>query len=137
MDIVFSANNFQEVMKLPIVPPTFEFNIPRKNEEFETIQFGTLNLIGLRGLKTLSIQSFFPTKEYNFAKTKINGWQYVNFFNKWANNRLPIRIIVSDKKGFEILNMACTVENFTYGLDRAEDIPYTLELKEFRFVEVK
>ena len=55
MNIIFSANNNEEVYVLPIVPP-IELNIPRKNEEFETINSGTLNLIGTRGLKSLSIQ---------------------------------------------------------------------------------
>jgi hypothetical protein len=137
IDIVFSANNFEEMVKIPILPPDFEISIPRKNEEFETIQQGAINLIGLRGLKTISLQSFFPTNIYSFAKDKKSGWEYVNFFNKWANKRVPIRIIVTNKYGHEIMNMACTVENFTYGQDRAGDIPYTLDIKEFRFVGVK
>ncbi|MCY9529173.1 hypothetical protein M5X04_07465 [Paenibacillus alvei] len=135
MDIVFSANNMQETMKLPIIPPDFSFSIPRNNEEFETIN-GPLNLIGTRGLKTLSISSIFPNKKYKFAKVQKHGWDCVRFFNKWANKRMPIRIIVTDNKANEILNMACTIENFEYGLDRAGDIPYTLELKEFVFVKV-
>ncbi|KQX69226.1 hypothetical protein [Paenibacillus sp. Root444D2] len=137
MDIVFSANNFEEMVQLPIIPP--DFSLPfnqRKNEEFETIQMGALNLAGLRGLKHWTIQSFFPTKEYSFAKSKISGWECVNFFNNWANKRLPIRVIVTTDSGIEMLNMPCLVENFTYGLDRAGDIPYTLDIKEFRFVEV-
>lgn len=133
MDIVFGANNFEEMIKLPIIPPTFEVPNPWKNEEFETIQKGTLNLIGVRALRAIPIQSFFPMKHYNFAKDYRNGWDYVNFFNKWSDRRVPIRIIATDDDGSEMLNMACTVENFTYGLDRAGDIAYTLELKEFRF----
>ncbi|MBB6218179.1 hypothetical protein HNQ80_004319 [Anaerosolibacter carboniphilus] len=137
MDIVFSANNFEESIKLPVVPPSLEISQPRKNEEFETIQMGTLNLLGLKGLRTLSIQSFFPMRNYPFIKDKRNGWDYVNFFNKWSDKRVPIRIIITDKAGKEVLNMPCTVENFTYGLDRIGDIQYTLEIKEFRFVEVR
>lgn len=136
MDIVFSANNMQEVLSLPIIPPDFSVDTPRKNEEFETIQ-GTLNLIGLRGLRTLSISSFFPTKPYQFAKYQKNGWDCVRFFNKWADKRVPIRIIVTDNKSNEILNMPCTIESFVHGLDRAGDIVYTLDIKEFVFVKVK
>lgn len=139
MDVVFSANNFQEMVKLPIIPPDFAVPSPWNNSEFETIQMGAINLIGLRGLKTLSIQSFFPVdgQKYKFAKDRKSGQAYVNFFNRWANRRLPIRIIVSDNESAEILNMACTVENFTTGRDRAGDIPYTLDLKEFRFAAVQ
>jgi hypothetical protein len=138
MDIVFSANNFEEVLRLPIVPPNTDVLNPRKNEEFETIQMGTLNLIGLKGLRTLSIQSFFPTKIYSFVKDNARlGWEYVDFFNKWSDKRVPIRIIMTDNTGKEILNMPCTVENFTHGLDKVGDIQYTLEIKEFKFVGVK
>ncbi|MCG7410571.1 hypothetical protein MH117_24550 [Paenibacillus sp. ACRRX] len=130
MDIVFGANNMRERLTLPIIPPDFAFSIPRLNEEFDTIN-GPLNLIGMRGLKTLTISTFFPNRKYKFAKVQKNGWDCVRLFNKWANNRVPIRIIVTDNKSNEILNMACTIEKFEYGMDRAGDIPYTLEIKEF------
>jgi len=136
MDIVLSYDNMAEVLVLPVLPEAFQmpFN-PRENEEFEVINgidgVGKLNLIGLRGLKTLTLESFFPIKRYPFVKTDVIGWECVNLINKWANSRSPIRIIVTSSDGLEILNMSCTIENFTYGVDRAEDIPYSLELKEF------
>jgi len=140
MDIVFSANNNKEVYILPVVPSNLDpLNNPRKNEEFETINNGTINLIGNKGLRTISIQSFFPTKNYPWIKKGAisDGWQYVNFFNKWTEKRVPIRIIIITNNGVEMLNMACTVENFPYGIDRTGDILYTLELKEYPFVQVK
>lgn len=142
LNIVFSANNLQEVLTLPIIPS--EFSIPEitnNNEEFEIIGgvdgVGTLNLIGLRGLRTLSIDSFFPNKFYSFAKVQKNGYDCVNWFKKWSAKRVPIRIIVTDNKGKKMLNMACSIESFTFGIDNAGDFPYTLELKEFVFPVVK
>ncbi|MGQ7276642.1 hypothetical protein ACT91Q_01595 [Brevibacillus thermoruber] len=136
MDIVFSANNFEEMIKLPILPSSLSIEEPMHNEEFETIGYGTLKLIGLKGLRTLAIESFFPMKEYPFAKDKRNGWEYVEFFKKWREKRVPIRIIITLDDGREFLNMACTVDSFTYGVDRAGDIPYSLTLSEFIFVKV-
>lgn len=141
MDIVLSYNNMAEVLTLPVVPSDFSllFN-PRQNEEFDIIgssgNIGKLNIPGLRGLKVLSIVSFFPNKHYPFAKSKIMGGQCINMINKWANSRNPIRIIVTHN-GFEMLNMACLIENFEYGIDRAGDNSYTLELKEFVLPVVK
>lgn len=138
MDIVFSANNNQEVMVLPIVPNDIEIQEPQDNEEFKTINNGTLNLIGNMGLKSLPIESFFPTYEYPWIKkgSSSDGWEYVSFFKKWRNARVPIRIVITGKEGKEILNMPCTIDNFTYLEKRNGDIVYTLEVKEYRFVGV-
>ncbi|MDU4696389.1 MAG: hypothetical protein E6Y08_11275 [Paenibacillus sp.] len=136
MDIVFSANNFEEVMRIPVIPQELNIEEPWNNEEFETIGQGTLNLIGLKGLRSLSIESFFPTREYIFARDKRNGWDYVEFFRKWRSKRVPLRVIITDNQDREILNMPCTIDNFVYGIDRTGDITYSLAVKEFVFVKV-
>ena len=69
-DIVFAANSFEEMRRIPILPPELNIEHPWNNEEFETINLGTINLIGLPGLRTLSIESFFPVRPYPFAKDK-------------------------------------------------------------------
>lgn len=138
VDIVVSANNNQEILVFPVVPPDTGVEKPAKNEVFETISQGELNLIGTLGLRTLSIDSFFPNKAYSWIKQGAisNGWAYVDFFDRWRAVRVPIRIVITTKDGQERLNMPCTVENFTYSLDKAGDIKYTLELKEYVFVKV-
>jgi hypothetical protein len=137
MNVIFSANNRQEVLNLPIVPSDLSWDNPSSNEEFETIQHGKVNLIGLDGLITLSIQSFFPMQDYPFAKSKVKGLECVDFFKRWRAKRVPIRLVVINKAGNELLNIPITVENFIYGLDPSGDIAYTLEIKEFRFFNRK
>jgi len=136
MDIVLSYNNMAEVLTLPFLPS--EINLPgvqMTNEEFDLSSgyngIGKLNLSGLRGLKVLTIESFFATKKYSFAKKQKDGWACVNLINKWSKSRRPIRVIITNDKHLEILNMACLIESFVYRVDRAGDIPYTLDLKEF------
>lgn len=138
MDIVLAYNNFAESLVLPILPA--ELMIPinvRMNEEYELFSsvngVGKLNIAGNRDLKVATLTSFFPTKDYAFAKSKEKGWTCVNKINKWANSKNPIRLIIT-ADNIEMLNMACLVESFEYGVDRAGDIPYTLTLKEFVFV---
>lgn len=137
MDIVFSANNFEETRRLPIIPQELNVEEPWNNEEFETIGQGVLNLIGLKGLRLVTVESFFPTREYSFARDKRNGWEYVEFFRKWRERRVPLRLIITDNQEREVLNMPCTIDSFTYGLDRVGDITYSLAVKEFVFVKVK
>ncbi|QEK12576.1 phage portal protein [Crassaminicella thermophila] len=138
MNIVVSANNNKEIFVLPVVPTDIEIHIPQNNEEFQTINSGTLNLIGDVGLRTLSISSIFPTHQYKWLKagSNSNGWEYVEFLNRWRKAKVPIRIVITRKDGSEVLNMACTIESFIYGLTRNEDIRYTLDLKEYKFVKV-
>lgn len=136
MEVVFSVNNFEEVWKIPVLPQELNIEGPWNNEELETIGQGTLNLIGLKGLRSFSIESFFPTRGYIFARDKRNGWDYVDFIRKWRSARVPLRVIITDNQDREVLNMPCTIDNFVYGLDRAGDIKYSLAVKEFVFVKV-
>jgi hypothetical protein len=136
MDIVFSANNRKEVLVLPIVPSDLSWDSPSNNETFDSIQLGTLNIAGLEGLISLSIQSFFPMKDYPFVKSKKKGAECVNFFKKWKKRREPIRIVITSKNKKEWLNISVLIDNFTHGLDKAGDISYSLDLTEFRPVKV-
>ena len=122
-------------MTLPYVPPDIEISKPQNNEEFQTINNGILNLIGDEGLKSLSIQSFFPTKKYHWMPNGANenGWEYVEFFDRWREAKVPIRIVMQEGERV-VLNMACLVDSFTYYVKRNKDIGYTLAIKEYRFV---
>ena len=56
--------------------------------------------------------------------------EYVDFLEKYRDLKIPIRIIVVDRYKV-VLNMLCRYK-FTYALrDKAGDIPYTLEIKEY------
>lgn len=139
IDIIFSANNNEQVLTLPVLPESMpEFAQSYKNSTFESIN-GELNLIGTKALQTVSITSFFPNKKYNFIRPKAtpDGWVYVAFFNKYANQKMPIRMILLDNEGKEISNMAYTIETFNTYVDKVGDVQYTLDLKEYRFPKVK
>lgn len=136
MDIIFSANNNETVLVLPVLPEKMpELINSYNNSTFETVK-GEINLIGQRALRTVNIQSFFPVnKNYPFIRPQAvkDGWAYVAFFNKYANQRVPIRMVWTN--GFaEISNLAYTVESFSTQINKRGDIEFNLELKEYRFV---
>lgn len=139
MDIIVSANNNEMVLILPVIPEKMpEMVQPFKNSTFDTVN-GEINLIGTKGLRTVTLQSFFPVnKKYRFIRpgSELDGWKYVEFFNKYASLRVPIRMIWLDELK-EISNMAYTIESFTFQINKVKDIDYTIELKEYRFVKVK
>ncbi len=137
MDIVFSANNRAEVMIIPIVPNDISIEQSQSNDTYTGLSMD-LNMIGNLGLRTLELSSIFPVnKNYKFIKanSNANGWDYVDFFNKWRGKKVPIRIVITDGAE-ERLNMACTVDNFSYSVDKAGDIAYSLSLREYVFVVV-
>ena len=139
MDIIFSANNNEQVLTLPVIPENMpELSQGYKNSIFESIN-GELNLIGTKALRTVSFSCFFPRKKYRFSRPKSleDGFAYVNFFNKYASNKMPVRMILVDNDNREISNMAYIVESFNCYVDRQGDIQYSLDLKEYRFPKVK
>jgi hypothetical protein len=63
------------------------------------------------------------------------GMEYVETIKRWRQRRVPIRFIIT-KSGKPVVNMPVTIDSFTYSEDKSGDIKYTLDLKEFTFVEV-
>lgn len=134
-NIIFSANNNEEVMILPVVPE-IEVNKPQNNVQFETINNGTLNLIGEEGLRTFSITSIFPSQEYPWLRpgSVADPFKYIEFFNKWRGKKVPFRIITSRPDGTEWFNMAVLVDKFNFSVRRNGDIAYSLEVSEYPFI---
>ena len=135
MDIIVSANNNEDVLVFPIVPPGVGPEIPQENEDFNSVK-GKLKLIGKMGTRTLIIESFWPVdKNYRFVRpgSEPDGWQYVTFFEKWREKQVPIRIILVTDDGAARLNMACVVNDLKWTLDKVGDIQYRLDIEEYIF----
>lgn len=137
IDIVFSAENRSETLHLPIIPETLDISFPHQNMTISTISDGDVNLIGMPGLKTISFSSWFPMKTYQFAKSSVTGVEGKAFLTKWKRKRRPIRVVVINKNGIELHNELYAIENFTFGYDRAGDMTYSLNLKQFVSKQVK
>lgn len=135
MNLVVSADNNREILVFPLLPRDLKPQSSSNNEEFKTINNGTINIFGDLGLKSLSVESLFPRKKEKWTKAgSVEGQKYVDFFNKWRDKGFPIRVILSTKDGREVLNMACSIEVFDYCYDRVENVKYSLNLKEYRFI---
>jgi len=130
MDIFLSTMDRKQIIQLPIVPPDFKIPSPVSNEVFTTINQGDIKLLGRRGLKSLTIDSFFPSKVYPFSRNnKYFGWEYYEIIEGWIDKRMPIRLIMSNTP----INMLMTIENFEPGLqDGSGDVYYSLSLSEFK-----
>ena len=132
MDIFLSVNNREEVLCLPVLPSEFTITKPQKNDTFETVSQGDLKLIGTVGLKGITINSFFPVRDYTFLKDRTyKGFGYVYVIDTWISRKLPIRLIITDTP----INMVCCVDDFQYTIKKDGDLYYTLTLSEFKLIQ--
>ena len=134
--IYISINNNEEVILLPVTPPEYEISGDWENQELLGLN-QPMNIIQQGRLVTTSFESFFPVRDYPFVINRnMWGMEYVEAIQRWRERRVPIRVIIT-RNGKPHFNMAMTIDGFKYGTDKSGDINYKLDLKEFRFVEVR
>ena len=56
-----------EELLLPVPPAKFEITRAYNNSRITINKIGEINMLGKKGLKTLSITSIFPNQRYTFA----------------------------------------------------------------------
>ena len=133
MDIYLSVNNRAEILRIPVLPPSFTISKPQSLTVFETVSQGELQLIGTPKLKGIAIESFFPAPnhDYPYLRNKdIWGWDYIYMIDTWIERKLPIRLVITDTP----INMAVAVKNFEYTVKTDGDLWYRLELEEFNLL---
>ncbi len=131
--IELSFNNHEESFVLPVNPKTLELTEGNKNNKLDLLNIGEINLIGNRGLKYLTISSFFPSIDSHFNKLSKEPIEYKNLLEKWKNSKRPIRVIISDLE----INLAMAIENLVFTMNEGDkDIYFTIELAEYRFLNV-
>ena len=92
-------------------------------ETFETVSQGELQLIGVPKLKGITISSFFPARDYPYLRdTSMKGWEYVYKIDTWIEQKLPIRLIITDTP----INMAVAVKDFDYSIKTDGDLWYNI-----------
>lgn len=135
--VFISIDNNAEVIQLPVPPANYTVPSPWKNEQLDGLQ-QALNVIGLRGLRSVEIESFFPIEghDYPFLQSReMWGMAYVETIERWRDMRIPIRLIIADASGKKSLNIAVTIDDFETGVRQDGDIYYTLKMTEFVFVD--
>lgn len=134
MEFWLSWQNNTEGFQLPVPPSNYSINNKSMNSTNNINEIGEINIIGNNGLREISIESFFPNRNYYFCKiTPLAPYDYVNMLLKWKDSKKPIRLIITDTP----INIAVTIESFEYGeRDGTHDVYFSLELKEYRFINI-
>lgn len=127
MEIYFSVDNNKEIFKLPYIPPDIEISSPLDFETFETTSGKILTLVGEDGLKTLTIESFFPSKFYGWLGSVTLAPLCIDFFKRHRKKQL--RIVIASLSIQE--NMECIITDFKYSKKHNGDIKYSLSIQEY------
>ena len=131
MDIYLSVNNRADILQIPVLPAEYTISKPQGLQTFETVSKGELQLIGTPKLKGITITSFFPIRDYPYLRdTSMKGQEYVYKIDTWIQQKLPIRLIITDTP----INMVVAVKNFQYTTKTDGDLWYTLELEQFNLL---
>lgn len=130
-----SFNNHEEMFNLPINPPSFELSEGNLNKTVTLLNVGEITLIGNRGRIGCKLSSFFPSsRSPHYWRADREPMEYINTLLKWKNSKRPIRFIISDSE----VNLAMALENITYSKREGDDdVYYTLDMSEYRFLNVR
>lgn len=119
----------KERLRLPILPPSFEVGMEGGHQSVRTDNFGEVTILGERDCLTISFSSFFPARDYAFARYKKDRapYAYVRKLSSWITKK--VRCLITSTN----FNRVCVITSFKYGEpDGSGDISYTLSLKEYR-----
>lgn len=134
VETVFSANNRQEVFVLPFTPPELNISKSQNNSVFDGLSRGR-GVPGTLQPTIISFSSRFFKHKPSWAHPMATAqpMEYVDFFNRWWEKLVPIRLTVTDTDR-EILNMAVLIDNFEWQMHKTRDILYSISLKEYKFI---
>jgi len=134
MYITLSDIKGTNLFVIPIVPPDVDFKEGGENDTLKTVK-GNIRLVGEKTLTTVSWSSIFPVnKKYGFVAvgSRTNGYDYVNFLQEAVKAKIPIRVIMTTLNKRTICNMLATIDDgFSWAIDKAGDIQYSISLTEF------
>ena len=135
--VILSFNNNEEVMTLPHVPPDFPLNEPEQHNEAYVGLSRDYRRIGTLAARTYSWTGLLPVgHRYAFMSPEAsdNGWDYIGFFQRGRERKIPFRMIVLDSSGTPRLNTPITVDSLEISVRRNGDLNYTISCTEYRFV---
>lgn len=134
--IELSANDRKEVIQLPINPAEITFMDPQNNQQVTLLDVGTVNLLGERGLISVTFESFFPSEIsplYSRGNATRTPKEYKALIKKWKDNKSVVRMIITDLD----FNLAMSVDSFEYRQREGDnDIYYSITLTEYKTLNV-
>lgn len=96
---------------LPVTPASFKVGRTYNNSTLNINAIGEINMLGKRGLQTLSFEGFFPAQKYEWSETnETNPYNLVRKIDGFATSGKPCKISISNTS----ISMYCTIESFNH-----------------------
>lgn len=124
------------VLLLPVTPEGYEISYGMEIETVRATNVGDLNVPGRRKPTALTLQSFFTTKGYSFARYVGTVLQYAEDYVKliagWIEAKDIMRVIIADDDGPRV-NERFYIETITPGEKHGDngDIPFTMSFRQY------
>lgn len=131
-EIYLSSSDRGRVYALPFLPESFpDLSRSANNEEFETYDSGTYNILGAPGLMEFTLEGVLPMQSYPFAKSRVKASAIISLLEKAMKRKKPVRIVFAGKLRRSLL---ASVENLSYHENKVGNIAYSAAFKEYRRV---
>lgn len=130
LNIYIKWNNNKSAIKLPVLPEAFEISASQNNNAITIHGFGDINLLGVRSLYEITLESFFPHMHYDFCQcTPGKPYDYIKKLQNLFEKNTLVHLIITGTN----INGYFTISSFAYGEeDRVGDVSYSLTLTEYR-----
>ena len=105
--IEISGTNRSQAITLPVNPLSFEISQGQVNQTVTLLNMGEVNLLGNRGLITVSFSSLFPASSSPLARyADREPEEYISQLQRWKNRKKTVRLII----GGTDINFAASIE---------------------------
>lgn len=136
MEFWLSDENKKIKFMLPITPSSFEIERGNRIETVNITELGDLNIIGAPNLATITISSFFPSKDYPFklqssenTVTINDTYDYIRQLESFRTDKRVLWLTITDTN----IAMEVILESYKYSeKDGTRDIYYEIILREYR-----
>lgn len=136
MQIYLKTDSYE--MQLPVLPEGYSVTEKQNNQTANVVSFGDVNLKGNRGLREMSLSSFFPaSKTHGGYKAQAKFKEPFTLVNKlisWKDKKTIVRVIVTETN----VNSEFLINEVTYEQnDGTGDVNYSISLTEYARPKIK
>lgn len=120
-------------LTFPISPSEYSIQIPQNAETVNVNAKGTINLIGERGLKTVTLSTILPSQQYSFCVAEVvhTPKEYEHIIEHWKNSKAKLWMKLGSDYSF-----LSTITDMKFGeSDGSGDYNIEIQLTEYRTIK--
>lgn len=134
MEFILSQGGYN--LRLPVPPEKFEIETGNLNTVVTVEELGEIQLMGKSKLSLLTIETFWPSKQYSFCQYSnfLLPYEAMALITKWKNSGSPIQVIITGT----LVNMPMSIDDFIYSeKDGTKDVYFSITFKEYKYITLK